>query len=44
MLTREIQGSAHAAPHHPFWQDVAWQQRMNARILAQKTLEKRPGA
>lgn len=35
---------SNAAPHHPFWQDVAWQQRMNARILAYETLEKRPGA
>jgi hypothetical protein len=24
---------SNAAPHHPFWQDVAWQQRMNASIL-----------
>jgi hypothetical protein len=24
---------SNAAPQHPFWQDVAWQQRMNARIL-----------
>jgi hypothetical protein len=24
---------SNAAPHHPFWQDVSWQQRMNARIL-----------
>lgn len=24
---------SNAAPHHPFWHDVAWQQRVNARIL-----------
>jgi hypothetical protein len=24
---------SNAAPHHPFWQDRAWQQRMNASIL-----------
>jgi hypothetical protein len=27
---------SNAAPHHPFWQDVAWQQRMNACILGQR--------
>jgi hypothetical protein len=27
---------SNAAPHHPFWQDVAWQQRMNAFILGQR--------
>jgi hypothetical protein len=25
---------SNSAPHHPFWQDVAWQQRWNARILS----------
>jgi hypothetical protein len=24
---------SNAAPHHPFWQDISWQQRMNASIL-----------
>jgi hypothetical protein len=24
---------SNAAPHHPFWQDVAWQQWWNRRIL-----------
>lgn len=24
---------SNAAPHHPFWQDIAWQQRVNASIL-----------
>jgi hypothetical protein len=24
---------SNAAPHHPFWRDIAWQQRMNASIL-----------
>lgn len=24
---------SNAAPHHPFWQDVEWQQRMNAHIM-----------
>jgi hypothetical protein len=24
---------SNAAPHHPFWQDVTWQQRWNRRIL-----------
>ncbi|GCE07862.1 cellulase-like family protein [Dictyobacter aurantiacus] len=24
---------SNAAPHHPFWHDVAWQQRVNAQIL-----------
>ncbi|QBD76878.1 hypothetical protein EPA93_13030 [Ktedonosporobacter rubrisoli] len=24
---------SNSAPQHPFWQDVAWQQRMNAHIL-----------
>lgn len=24
---------SNAAPHHPFWQDIAWQQRMNTAIL-----------
>lgn len=28
---------SNAAPHHPFWRDVAWQQRWNARILAAPT-------
>lgn len=25
---------SNAAPHHPFWRDVAWQQRLNSRIRA----------
>lgn len=25
---------SNAAPHHPFWHDIAWQQRMNASIRA----------
>ena len=25
---------SNSAPHHPFWQDIAWQKRMNAAILA----------
>ena len=25
---------SNAAPHHPMWADVAWQQRMNALVLA----------
>jgi len=25
---------SNAALHHPFWQDVAWQQHWNSRILA----------
>jgi hypothetical protein len=24
---------SNCAPHHPFWQDIAWQQRLNASIL-----------
>lgn len=28
---------SNAAPHHPFWQDVTWQQRMNAHILQDRT-------
>jgi len=24
---------SNAAPHHPFWQDVTWQQKMNRTIL-----------
>ncbi|MGG3456261.1 cellulase-like family protein [Paenibacillus rhizolycopersici] len=24
---------SNCAPHHPFWQDVAWQKRLNQRIL-----------
>ncbi|HLG79214.1 MAG TPA: cellulase-like family protein [Ktedonobacteraceae bacterium] len=24
---------SNAAPHHPFWKDVAWQKRMNTKIL-----------
>lgn len=27
---------SNAAPHHPFWQDVAWQQHMNACILQER--------
>ena len=26
---------SNSAPQHPFWQDIAWQKRMNARILAE---------
>lgn len=25
---------SNCAPHHPFWHDVVWQKRMNAKILA----------
>lgn len=28
---------SNAAPHHPFWQDVTWQQRLNASILNGRT-------
>jgi hypothetical protein len=27
---------SNAAPHHPFWQDIAWQRRLNASILNQE--------
>lgn len=28
---------SNAAPHHPMWADVAWQQRMNATVLSNAT-------